>query len=147
MLKQLLFGIARSNVLVDIALDLQKQLSQETRAAAIAIGVGGFGAGVFVASAVGLVASSASILTVGGLLTGGVVAGGGIYRAQIARQRLEHLRDLLTAKTARDAAASAVSAGADLVAQGLATAGASARAAFDRTVNRVFSDKRDPGAK
>lgn len=147
MLKQLLFGIARSNVLVDLALDLQKQLSQETRAAACAIGVGGFGAGVFVTSAVGLVTSPVSALTVCGLVLGGVVAGGGAYRARIARQRLEHLRDLLTAKTARDAAASAVSAGADLVAQGLAAASTSARAAFDRTVNRVFSDKRDPGAK
>jgi len=142
MFKELIFGLARSNVLVDLALEVQEQLSRETRAAACAIGIAGFGAGVWLASTIAVALTPTSALGWTGVVTGAFACAGGCGRLFVARQRLMELRDVLTAKAARDAAARAVSVGAGLVSQGLSSVGKAARDALEST-GRLFARKGD----
>jgi hypothetical protein len=142
MLNELFLGLARSNALVDLALDVQEKLSREARAAAYAIGVLGFGAGLTVASALTCTTVAVTPFELAGVGVGVAVGVGGGVRLYVARQRLARLKDFVTAKAARDAAAKAAAAGADLVSQGVAAASSAARTTLEG-VGRIFTrDKR-----
>lgn len=91
MFKELVFGLARSNVLADHALDVPEQLSRETRAAACAIGVAGFGAGVWLASTIAVALTSMSVLGWTGVVMGAVACAGGCARLSVAHRQFTEL--------------------------------------------------------
>lgn len=123
MLKTLVTTLARSNVLVDLAMDVQEQLSRETQAAGVGLTVAGFGAGVLVSSAVAVGVVGLNALDGFGLGVGLGLTIAAVSRVYVARQRLIRLKNLITAQAARDAVGRTAKAGAELVSQGLSSAG------------------------
>lgn len=132
MLKALLMTLARSNVLVDLAVDVQNQITREAQAAGVALAVAGFGAGVLVSGAVACATAGLTPLDGIGMGVGLLLGIGGGVRVHVARQRLNRLKDLLSARAARQAVSNAASAGVDLVNQGLSAAGSAVGRWFKR---------------
>jgi len=137
MLTPILEALARSNPLVDLAMETRNTLVRETRAAAFCMGGVGFGAGLVLASTV--VAASAwtdalkgtdfvaVLMGIGfgaGLLTAGVSA----LRLKGALTRLDAIKNMVTARAARDVASKVTTAGVEAAITGISSAVELARA-------------------
>lgn len=97
MLKELVFGLVRGDVLVDRALEVE-HLSRETHVAACAIGVAGFGAGVWLAGTIAVALTPTSVLAWTGVVAGALLCAGGCGQLYSAGRHLMQLKDALASK-------------------------------------------------
>lgn len=132
MLKTLMTTLVRSNVLVDLAMDVQQQLSHETQAAGVGLAVAGFGTGVLASSAVAVGVVGLNALDGFGMGVGLGLTIAAAARVYVARRRLTRLKNLITAQAARAAVGRTAKAGVEMVSQGLNSAGEALGKLFTR---------------
>jgi hypothetical protein len=154
-LNSILSSVLRSNILIDLAVETKESIETEVKTAAIALFVLGFGAALllggvamFIGLGAGIVQSvhsefaeafAGTSLGAGFLIS---VASG--MRLKRALNRLNTIKDLLTAKGARDAATRLASAGIDMAMNGAASAQEFARNAASQatdSISRLFQKK------
>jgi hypothetical protein len=114
MLKDILVGIARQNVVVDVAMEVVETLTYETRMAAIMLPITGVGVGLAAAALLAAVLTGGHPAAWVALAVGALTAVAAGVRLYTAKQRVKALKDLVTAKVVRDAASDALEKGMQL---------------------------------
>jgi len=118
MLKDIFVGVARQNILVDLALNIVETLTYETRMAGVCLAVTGAGIALTLCSLLAVVLSSGHWASLIALGLGIAIAGAAGWRLYVAKERIKALKDAITAKAARDAAANVVNKGVELARAG-----------------------------
>lgn len=147
MLKDIIVGIARQNVIVDVAMEVVETLTYETRMAAIMLPITGVGVGISAAALLAAVLSGGHVAAWVALAVGVLMAATAGARLYTAKQRVKALRDLVTAKAVRDAASDALEKGRQLARAGAEQAAqvSSHLAGAGRQVAQVGQDAADKG--
>jgi hypothetical protein len=150
MFNPILVALVRSNPLVDLALETRDTLVCETRAAAFCIGGVGFGAGLVFASAV--IAGSVwfgalkgtdfvAALTGVGFGAGLLISGASGVRLKLAQTRLNAIKDMVTVRSAREAASKIATAGVEMAITGASSAVELARASAP-AIAKIFGSRK-----
>lgn len=147
-----LSAVARSNFVLDLAVETKNLVVKELKAAAIALVGLGFGAALLLGGIAMLTASGfgsvhggfASAFTGISLGAGAILVIACGTRVKRANDRLNALKDTLSAKGARDAASRLASASIDMAMNGAASAQEFARSAASQatdSISRLFQKK------
>ena len=133
--------------LVDLAVETKETVVRETRAAAIGMAGIGLGTGFMVTSAIAFGAMLVGALPSTNFMAAytGTIFGAGLLvtavsaiRVKQANDRLNSVKDMVTAKAAREAASQLASAGVDLALKGVASAQELASAAASHVTKRFL---------
>jgi hypothetical protein len=147
MLKDILVGIARQNVVVDVAMEVVETLTYETRMAAIMLPITGVGVGLTAAALLAAVLTGGHPAAWVALAVGVLTAVAAGMRLFTAKKRVKALKDLVTAKAVRDAASDALEKGKQLARASAEQAAqvTSQLAGAGRQVAQVGQDAADKG--